>query len=47
MHTYTYKIEADNQLHNRLCGELSIKDGGVINILAKSWRRRTIELQLL
>jgi len=45
--TYTYKTEADNQLHNCVCGALSIKDGGVINILAKSLRRRTIELQLL
>jgi len=26
---------------------LSIKDGGVVNILAKTLRRRTIELQLL
>jgi len=46
-HTYTYKIEADNQLHNCVCGALSIKVGGVINILAKSLQRRTIELQLL
>ena len=45
IHTYTYKIEADNQLHNCVCGALSIKDGGVINILAKSLRKRTIELQ--
>jgi len=45
--TYTYKIEADNQLHKCVCGALSIKDGGVINIRAKSLRRRTIELQLL
>jgi len=30
--TYTYKIEADNQLHNCVCGALSIKDGVVINI---------------
>jgi len=48
--TYTYKIKADNQLHNCVCGALSIKDGGVINIpavLAKSLWRRTIELQLL
>ena len=45
--TYTYKIDADNQLHNCICGALSIKDGGVINIFAKSLRRRTIELQLL
>jgi len=29
--TYTYKIEADNQLHNCVCGALSVKDGGVIN----------------
>jgi len=43
--TYTYKIEADNRLHNCVCGALSIKDGGVINILAKLLRRRTIELQ--
>jgi len=41
-----YKIEADNQLHNCIGGALSIKDGGVINILAKSLRR-LIELQLL
>jgi len=26
--TYTYKIEAENQLHNCVCGALSIKDGG-------------------
>ena len=45
IHTYTYKIEADNRLHNCICGALSIKDGGVRNILAKSLRRRTIELQ--
>jgi len=45
--TYTYKIEADNQLHNCICGALSIKDGGAIDMLAKSLRRRTIELQLL
>jgi len=45
--TYTYKIEADNQMHNCICGALSIKDGGVINIFAKSLQRRTIELQLL
>jgi len=45
--TYTYKIEADNQLQNCVCGALSIKDGGVINMLAKSLRRRTIELELL
>ena len=43
---YTYKLDADNQLYNCVCGALSIKDGGVINILAKSLRR-TIELQLL
>ena len=47
MRTYTYEIEADNQLHNCICGALSIKDCGVINILAKSLRRRMIELQLL
>jgi len=47
MRTYTYKIDADNQLHKCICGVLSIKDGGVTNILAKSLRRRTIELQLL
>jgi len=40
----TYKINVDNQLHNCICGVLSIQDGGVINILAKSLRRRTIEL---
>jgi len=45
--TYTYKIEADDQLHNCICVALSMKDGGVINILAKSLRKRTIELQLL
>jgi len=44
IHTYIYKIKADNQLHNCVCGALSIKDGGVINILVKSLRRRTIEL---
>jgi len=39
-HTCTYKIEADNQLHNCVCGALSIKDGNVINILPKSlWKR--------
>ena len=32
---------------NCVCRALSIKDGGVINILAKSLRRRTIEFQLL
>jgi len=32
--TYTYIISADNQLHNCVCGALSIKDGGVINIIA-------------
>jgi len=37
--TYIYKIEADNQLHNHICGALFIKDGGVINILAKSLLR--------
>jgi len=41
-----YKIEADNQ-HNCICGALSIKDGGIINILAESLRRRIIELQSL
>ena len=46
MCTYTYKIEADNQLHNCVCWALSIKDGNVINILAKSLQRTT-ELQLL
>jgi len=25
MHTYTYKIKADYQLHNCICGALSIK----------------------
>jgi len=45
--TYTHKIEADNQLHNCICIVLSIKDGGVVNILAKSLCIRTIELQLL
>jgi len=45
--TYTYKIETDNQLHKCVCGVLSIKDGGVTNILAIALRRRTIELQLL
>ena len=48
--TYTYEIEANNQLHNCVCGVLSIKDGGVINmptILVKSLRKRMIELQLL
>jgi len=35
-----------NQLHNCICGALSIKDGGVINIFAKSLRKRTIELQI-
>jgi len=35
MRTYTYKIEADNQLYNCVCRALSIKDGDVINILAK------------
>jgi len=45
--TYTYKIKADNQLHNWVCGTLSIKDGSVINMLAKSLRRITTELQLL
>jgi len=44
---YTYKIEADNQLHKCICGALSTKDVGVINILAKSLRRRMVELQLL
>ena len=33
--TYTYKIDADNQLHNCVCGAL-YQDGGVINIHAKS-----------
>jgi len=47
LRTCTYKIEADNQLHNCVCGALSIKDGGFINILAKSLIRITIELQLL
>jgi len=42
-----YKIEADSQLHNYVCGMLSVKDGGVINILAKLLQKRTIELQLL
>jgi len=36
--TYTYKIEANNQLHNCVCGALSIKDGGVINILLQPLR---------
>jgi len=36
-----------NQLHNCVCGALSIKDGGVIYILVKSLRRRIFELQLL
>ena len=31
IHMYTYKIEADNQLHNCVCGALSIKDDGIIN----------------
>jgi len=44
--TCTYKIEADNHLYNCIRGVLSIKDGSVINILAMSLRRRTIELQL-
>jgi len=44
---YTYKIKADNQLHNCVCGMLSIKHASVINIIAKSLRRRMIELQLL
>jgi len=30
--TYTYKIEADNQLHYCVCGVLSIKDGDVVNM---------------
>ena len=47
MYIYFCKIEADNQLHNCVCGALSIKDGDVTNILAKSLRKRTIELQLL
>jgi len=46
MHTYSYKIKADNRLHNCVCGALFIKDGGVINILVKLLQR-TIELQLL
>jgi len=45
--TYIYKIEADNQLHNCVCWALSIKNDSVINILAISLWRRTIELQLL
>jgi len=45
--TYTYKIDADNQLHNCVRGRLSIEDGGVTNILVKSLWRRTIELELL
>jgi len=32
IHTYTYKVETDNQLRNGVCGGLSIKDGGVMNI---------------
>ena len=39
-----YKIEADNQLHNCVCEELSIKDGGIIKILAKSLQKRVIFL---
>jgi len=45
--TNTYKIETDNQLHKCVCGVLSIKDVGVINILAIALWRRLIELQLL
>ena len=48
IHTYIhFKIAADNRLHNCISGALSINDGGVTNTLAKSLRRRTIELQLL
>jgi len=39
--TYTYEIETDNQLYSCIGGALSIKDAGVINILAKSLRRTT------
>jgi len=46
IHTYTDKIEAENQLHNCDCGAHSIKDGSVINILAKLLWKRKIELQL-
>jgi len=44
--TYTYKIDADNQLHNCVWGAMTINCGGVINMLAKSLPRK-IELQLL
>jgi len=47
VYTYVHTLEADNQLHNCVCEALSIKDGGVINIITKSLRKRTIELQLL
>jgi len=29
---YTYKIEADNKLHNYVSGALSVKDGSVMNV---------------
>jgi len=47
MRSYTYKIEANSQLRNCICGALSTKDGGVTNILVKALWRRIIELQLL
>ena len=37
-HTYSCKIEADNQLHNCLCGALSIKDPSKI---FSTWKRKS------
>jgi len=35
--TYTYKIEADNQLHNCVCGALSIKMAVLQIYLRNHW----------
>jgi len=47
VHTLTKSMLTTSCTTACICGALSIKDGSVINILAKSLRRRTIELQLL
>jgi len=45
--TYTYKIDADIQLHNCVCGTHCLSRWQCCKLLAKSFPKRTMELQLV